>query len=130
MKRDIRDRQDILLVLDFFYDKLLKDPLMSPFFTSINLEQHLDILCDFWENALFQAGKYNGDMLGIHMEVNSVRKIEHQHFDQWLEHFKSSVTALHEGEVASLALNKARTLATIIRAKIDEIEKLRLELNN
>lgn len=130
MKRDIYDRSDIRLVIEVFYDKLLNDEKMKPFFVDLQLQEHFEVLCDFWENALFQAGKYRGDMMDIHMEVNSRMPITQEHFTSWLEHFSSSVRALHTGENATIAINKARTIATIMKAKIDRLDQQRLELNN
>lgn len=55
---DIRDRDDILVLVRTFYEAGFQDPLISPIFTEVarmDLDHHLPIMGDFWESVLFQA---------------------------------------------------------------------------
>lgn len=61
MKKDIATREDLLLLVTRFYDKLLNDGSISYLFTDvarINLDQHLPVLVDFWHSILFQSDTY------------------------------------------------------------------------
>jgi len=53
---DIRNREDIYLLVKEFYVKLMNDDLMHHFFEDFSdpklLEEHLYILVDFWDNIL------------------------------------------------------------------------------
>ena len=56
MKRDIETGEDIRMLVDAFYKKVVKDPLIVFVFTDIvrvNWENHLPIMYSFWENILF-----------------------------------------------------------------------------
>ena len=61
--KDIETREDILLVMEKFYDKLLADDNIKHFFTetttvSQHLPEHFNLLATFWEQALFLRGGY------------------------------------------------------------------------
>ena len=61
MSRDIENREDLLLLVKRFYNKLLADASISYLFTEIakiNLEHHLPVLVDFWDSILFQSDTY------------------------------------------------------------------------
>ena len=64
MKTDIENRTDIRQLVHKFYEHLLKDDTFRHIFlevAAIDILPHLDIIIDFWESVLFQAGKYKGD---------------------------------------------------------------------
>ncbi|MCB0628666.1 MAG: group III truncated hemoglobin [Saprospiraceae bacterium] len=133
MKTDIRDRNDIIQLINGFYDKLLEDELMAPLFIDvarINLSEHLPILYDFWESTLFQAGKYRRDAMQPHLDLHFEHRLTNEHFERWLQLFDQTVDELFEGEIAQNAKVRALSIATIIRIKIYNLEKKRLELNN
>ena len=61
--RDIETREDILLLMEKFYNKLLADPSIHHFFiqttnVSQHLPEHFELLTTFWEQALFLRGGY------------------------------------------------------------------------
>ncbi|WP_258928822.1 group III truncated hemoglobin [Flavobacterium davisii] len=73
--RDIETRQDILFVMKVFYGKLLADNKINFFFNKVtqvdeHLDHHLDVLCTFWEQALFLKGGYANNMFQIHKDVH------------------------------------------------------------
>lgn len=132
-KKDIENRADIIQLINAFYDKLLDDELMAPLFTEvaqINLSEHLPILYDFWESVLFQAGIYSRDTMQPHLDLHYAHPLQDRHFERWLELFNDSVDERFEGEKAHQAKVRALSIATVIRIKIHNLEKQRLELNN
>lgn len=135
MKNDIQNRKDIRKLVSAFYEKLLKDEEFKHIFlevAKIDVLEHLDIIVDFWESVLFQAGKYKTDLVEIHLNLNQKFNygLNEKHFNNWLELFNSTVDELFEGEKAKGAKDRAYTIATIIKMKIDNLEKMRLEVNN
>ena len=133
MKSDIEDRADIRKLVTSFYERLLNEEDFKHIFLEVmdvDMLAHIDTLIDFWESTLFQAGKYKGDTVEAHLEVNHQYRLNPTHFTKWLEIFNETVNDLFAGDIAQQAKQKALTLATIIRLKIDNLEQKRLELNN
>lgn len=133
MKGDIQNRADIRKLVTAFYERLLKEEDFKHIFLEVmqvNMLAHIDTLMDFWESTLFQAGKYQGNTIEAHLEVHHRHRLNAVHFSKWLEIFNETVNELFEGNIATQAKQKASTLATIIRLKIDKLEQRRLEINN
>ena len=133
MKREIRNRKDIKKLVGAFYEKLLKDKVFAHIFlevAKIDVLEHIELIIDFWESVLFQAGKYKNDTLDIHLELNHKYRLDKSHFKHWLETFNETVDELFEGEKAKQAKDRALSVASIIKMKIDDIERRKIELNN
>ena len=133
IKNDIKNRNDIRKLVTAFYEKLLKDEEFKHIFlevAQIDILEHLDIIVDFWESVLFQAGKYKRNALEIHLDLHQKYRLQEKHFNKWLETFNQSIDELFEGQKAKDAKDRALSIATIIKMKIDNLEKMRLEINN
>ena len=69
MKLDISSLKDIKYILSEFYNKLLMDEKMLPFFEEIicnnQLEHHLEIITDFWEDILFDTTLYKNNAMQL-----------------------------------------------------------------
>lgn len=124
MKKDISDREDLLQLLTSFYKKLLADESISYLFTDvakIDLDHHLGILVDFWDNVLFQSDTYRKNAMQPHMVLHQKSPLQKQHFETWLGYFNETVDELFEGEIAFLAKQKALSIATIMQIKIKQL---------
>lgn len=124
MKNDIQNREDLLLLVTRFYEKLLADPSISYLFTEvakIDLSHHLPVLVDFWENILFQADSYRKNAMQPHLDLHRLSPLTTAHFDTWLSYFKESVDELFEGEKAFIAKERATSIATVMRIKISQL---------
>ena len=133
MKRDIQNRTDIKQLVHQFYEHLLKDEAFRHIFlevAAIDVLAHLDIISDFWESVLFQAGKYKRDTLQKHLDLHMDHQLTDEDFKRWLTLFNQTVDDLFAGEKASGAKDRALSIATIIKLKIDDLENRRLALNN
>ncbi|MDB9883270.1 group III truncated hemoglobin [Bacteroidia bacterium] len=83
---DIGDRDDILLIMRSFYDKLLSDRSISYLFTDvvkINLEEHFPILVDFWDGILFGTGTYRKNAMQPHIDLAHKSPLTREHFVTW-----------------------------------------------
>jgi len=121
MKRDITTRADIELLINIFYERLLADENISYIFTDvakINMKTHIRVIADFWESVLLNKNVYHNNTMKIHMDLNDKTSLTKTHFDIWLKHFNNTVDELFEGEVALLAKQRAKSVATVMQIKI------------
>jgi hemoglobin len=121
-KRDIKDRNDIYVIISDFYKKLLQDEDMKHFFekfnTEVSLQKHLDILVDFWDNILFYSNTYNKNAMLPHIELSKTKAFQKKHFKLWLDYFHRSVDENFKGENSEIAKNRATSIATVMQLKI------------
>ena len=125
MKHDIRNREDIRLLMEQFYDKLLADESISYLFTDvakINLDEHFPVLVDFWDSILFQADTYHKNAMKPHVDLHQQSPLEAHHFKTWLSYFIATVNKLFEGEKAELARQRATSIATVMQIKVIEMK--------
>jgi len=133
MKADIQSRADIEILVKAFYEKLLADEEMSPLFVDVagdHLAAHFEILYDFWESVLFFTGQYKRNAMLKHIELHDKYGLTKAHFTRWLLYFNQSVDDLFEGEKASLAKQRAQSIAVIMEMKINEIEQQKDKIEN
>ena len=117
---DITNRQDIILLVDSFYEKIKVDDAIGYIFNDIatvNWEKHLPIMYDFWESVIFFTGGYNGNPMITHRKLNQVVHLTPEHFKKWLELFTSTVDENFSGDKAELAKQRAISIATIMQLK-------------
>lgn len=128
MKRDIQNRDDIELLINKFYQKLLDDEELAPIFENVaglHLNDHLKIIIDFWESVLFQTGNYNGNTMQVHLNLHQKYGLKEDHFKRWLNTFNNTLDELFVGEKANEAKERALSIAAIIKMKIDHLEQNR-----
>lgn len=122
MKKDISTREDIELIVDEFYKKLLLDNNINHFFKHIvkenNLNKHLKIIVNFWQDILFGTINYGKNAIKPHIELHKNIPFKEKHFNIWLTHFKDTIDNFFEGEKAVTAKNRATSIATIMQIKL------------
>ncbi len=124
MKRDITNREDLLLLVTRFYDRLLSDPSISYIFTDvakIDLAHHLPVLVDFWDSVLFQSDTYRKNAMQPHLDLHHRSPFSAHHFETWLRSFNETVDELFEGDTAFIAKERARSIATVMQIKIKQL---------
>lgn len=122
-KKDISTRDNVFLLVDSFYAKVRKDPILGPFFKGIeDWDEHLDRLTTFWESSLFLQTKYYGDPLKAHAKADKEHghTISELHFGVWLNLWYQTIDELFEGENAENAKRRARKMGTFLYLKIFE----------
>jgi len=120
---DIKTREDVILMVDSFYKKVLKDDTIAYLFTDIakvNWETHMPIMYNFWETTLFHKAIYKGNPMKVHVDLNKKVVLKKEHFDQWLSMFNATVNELFVGEKAELAKTRALSIATVMQIKIHQ----------
>ena len=119
--KDILSQDDLYLLVDEFYKKLLSDPKISYIFTDvvkIKLEEHLPILVTFWSQAILGTGGYTNNLTQIHLDVNEKSYLAPELFQIWLNHFNNSVDENFKGEKAEKIKTQALSIATVMQIKI------------
>lgn len=125
-RRDIQNRADINIMVRAFYDRLLNDDRISYLFEGVkgeHLEEHFDILCDFWESVLFFTGQYKRNTMLKHLSLHDKHGLTAEHFQIWLNFFNETVEGLFQGEKSRLAKERAHSIAVIMQMKIKEMDQ-------
>lgn len=123
MKKDIENRNDIELLVNIFYSKVLADKQLGFIFqqmAKVNWSTHLPAMYDFWENIILFTGSYKGNPINLHQHLHHITPLNETHFEQWNQLFICSVNELFEGKNAQLAIQRAISISGIIKTKILE----------
>ncbi len=118
---DITTKQDIQILVDTFYKKVVTDPVIGHFFTEVahfSWEAHIPIMVSFWESILLPPGTYTGNPMVKHIELNKQSPLQQPHFDEWMKLWKETVHELFSGETADMAITRATSIAAIMQHKI------------
>ncbi len=119
--KDITSREDIEILVQRFYQKLIKDELIGFFFTDIakiDLSKHLPKMYNFWESILLGNPVYDGFPMAIHFSLNNVFPMEEKHFNRWLQVWEATVQENFEGDNAETAIARALNIARIMHHKM------------
>lgn len=115
MKTDIKNREDVFLLVSTFYSRVRVNAEISHFFneTIEDWPSHLEKLTDFWETNLFMVSKFRGNPMKAHKDVDEKfeHSIEQKHFGEWLNLWFQTIDELFEGDRANIAKNRARNMA-------------------
>lgn len=119
--KDIENQEDLYLLVDEFYKKLLADPSISYIFidvVKIKILEHLPILVTFWSQAILGTGGYTKNLTEIHLDINKKEHLTPELFNIWLGHFNTTVDELFAGQKAEQIKTQALSIATIMQIKI------------
>ena len=123
MLPDISNKEDIKLLIDKFYSKLLDDEGISHFFTdhmNLALNEHMPIMYSFWESMIFDQGDYKGNPMVKHLELSKKSKIKKEHFDIWINTWKTTIQETFKGPNAEKAISKAQSIRSLMEYKINQ----------
>lgn len=109
----IESKQDVELLIDTFYQKLVKDELVSHFFTKLDLEKHLPRVVQFWSFILLDEAGYSANMMEKHARLD----LDETAFDRWLKLFHETIDEFFTGEKAELAKQRATLIAWTMKTK-------------
>lgn len=123
MKPDIASRNNIKYIITKFYDKLILDEKMLPFFDEFlknnTLESHLEIITDFWNDILFDTIRYSNNVMQKHIDKNVFVSFEKEHFSIWVSYFFETVDCYFQGENAEKMKSRAASIATVMQLKMN-----------
>ena len=127
MKRDIENRDDLIQLVNLFYERVKEDDEISIFFTDtvhVNWEQHLPKMYDFWEHVLWGTGSYYGHPMLPHFQLNDKFPLQNQHFEHWKSLFFETVDELFEGQQAENMKMRAFSIAGIMESKMRMVQQM------
>lgn len=111
---ELNTRTDIELLVNAFYDKVNKDPLLAPVFAHVDWPEHLPVMYKFWSSMLLGEQSYQGNPFQKHQNL----KIGTEHFTRWLELFNETVDEHFTGEKAIEVKERAQHIANVFQFKM------------
>lgn len=121
--KDISERKDVELLVHTFYEQVLQDEILNPYFTeavAVNWSSHLPRMVDFWESLLLDGTHYHGNPMQKHIHLHQIMPLKEEAFERWIQLFTSVLHDHFSGPVAELAHQRALSIATVIRLKTTE----------
>ena len=119
--KTIHTKEDVIYLVDSFYEKVNQDELLSPIFNDfakVDWESHMPTMYSFWSSILLGEESYSGRPFPKHLPL----PIKQKHFDRWLELFHQTVDENFKGELAIEAKSRASNIAQIFSFKIKSIK--------
>ncbi|MCB9047568.1 MAG: group III truncated hemoglobin [Chitinophagales bacterium] len=121
-KHDIQTREEIVLLVNTFYDRVKADDTIGYIFHEIigeDWSHHLPVMYSFWETVLFGKAGYMGNPVGKHIELDRRIPLTEQHYERWLKLWTETVDDMFAGETANEAKKKAATMLQLISMKVN-----------
>lgn len=118
--KEIETRDDVVELVDKFYDKVNADDLLGTIFNDfakVNWEKHLPIMYSFWSSILLDESSYSGRPFPKHIPL----PIDQTHFDRWLQLFHETVDERFVGDKAEEAKKRASAIAGIFSFKLESM---------
>ncbi|HET8839357.1 MAG TPA: group III truncated hemoglobin [Flavobacteriaceae bacterium] len=118
MRKEIENKDDIVLLVDTFYGKVRQDELLSPIFNEViknNWPQHLAKMYRFWGSVLLSEKSYRGNPFMPH----SVLPIEKNHFDRWLKLFHQTLSENFVGRISEEAIWRSGKMAEMFQMNLE-----------
>lgn len=118
--KDIETKQDLEILIEKFYNKLLANPEINFIFTDvakIDLKTHLPKIVNFWNLSLFGEPGYNTNVMRVHMDLNEEIPLQPEHFQIWLNTFYKTVDENFSGPTAESTKTRALSVATVMQIK-------------
>lgn len=119
MKSDIKELDDIKLLVNTFYSRVQKDEKIGPIFASRiqDWTPHLEKMYRFWQTILLHEHTYSGSPFPPHATL----PVHQDHFDAWLGLWQNTVDELFEGENAEEAKKRGKIMAQLFHYKIEHL---------
>lgn len=111
--KEIESKADVELLIDTFYQKLVKDEVVSHFFAHLDLKEHLPRVVQFWSFILLDEAGYSANMMTKHASLN----LDEASFDRWLKLFHETVDQFFTGEKAELAKQRSTLIGWTMKSK-------------
>ena len=127
MKPNIKNIEDIKLLVDSFYNKVKKDSIIGYIFNEVievNWENHLPKMYRFWETILFNKASFKGNPMLKHILINTKERLKQEHFDRWVVLWNETINENFTGSIAEQAKQRGQSIGQLMHYKIRESEKI------
>ena len=119
---DIQTREDIKLLVDQFYNKVLTNQVIGPIFTEVarlDFSAHLPVMYSFWGSQLLGEQSYSGNPMIPHLKLSQLTPMGEVQFTEWLRLFTETVDEFFKGLKADEAKSRAGNIARLMLYKIN-----------
>lgn len=124
--KNLETREDIELLVNTFYAKIIKDDLIGFFFkdvVNVDWDKHLPMMYSFWESILFGQMSYKGNPMQKHFPINQMQAMEKIHFERWLLLWRTTIEENFIGFNATMAITKSENIANLMAYKMEMARK-------
>ncbi|NZA28540.1 group III truncated hemoglobin [Luteimonas sp. SJ-92] len=106
-------RDEITRLVDRFYDKVRRDPLLGPVFAPAvsDWDAHKATLVAFWSSVMLGTGAYRGNPMAAHRP----HPIVDQHFAHWLALWRETACEVLPPVAAARICDRAERIAASLR---------------
>ena len=111
---DINSRDDIKSLLIIFYQLARKDDVIGENFLDLNMDEHIEVIINFWDSIIFGTNTYQGDPFSQHISMG----LEERHFTRWLKLFIDQIDSQYQGKNADEMKLRGKTIAQIFQHKL------------
>ena len=103
----------ISLLVNEFYAKARRDPMIGPLFESTveDWNAHLAKLAAFWSSVMLTTGRYSGNPMAVHRR----HPIVPEQFDRWLELWRETTRELFDDATAERFIAKAERIGESLK---------------
>jgi len=115
-KNDIASYQDVQLLVDAFYQKIISQPYLLSLFEKLSQRdwtQHLFQMNKFWSSVLLKSATYKGHPLILHAFLPA----KQAQVQEWIYLFHEAVEEHFTGPTANVAKNFAENMVRIFAYK-------------
>jgi hemoglobin len=112
--REIKNEADVHELVQTFYQKVMKDDQLAPFFKHLNFEEHMPKMEFFWRFVLLDESGYTTSVTDKHMQM----RLKEEHFKRWIFLFNQTLDELFVGEKVELAKQRAVIIGWTIQSKM------------
>ena len=124
MKKDIEDKNDIVLLVNSFYNAVQENEILGFIFNDvakINWDEHLPRMYAFWTSMLLNEHHFSGNPMEKHITLSRITSMTEIQFNEWLLLFTTTVDKLFKGEIANEANFRAGNIARLMLLKIQSV---------
>jgi len=121
MKKEIENKEDIRLLVESFYHKVIDDDIIGDIFREtlfFKWETHIPVMIDFWETMLLNTSTYKGNTMRVHIELNKKHPLTPTHFLQWEKLFFETLDEHFIGSKVSEAKKRVELMEVLMQTKI------------
>jgi hemoglobin len=109
--------EQIGALLDLFYTKVRVDPELGPVFARAIADDewpaHMATIQDFWSAVMLKSGRYRGNPLQVHKEIEGVSP---ELFKRWLALFDEACREMLAPDLADAMHGRAVQIAESLKA--------------
>ena len=111
---DLQDN-DLSDVLVSFCAALADDPLLAPYFASLDMSTHMPRIVAFWSTILFHTGRYSGNAFRPHLSMPGLTA---EHFASWVATLEHTLDARFAGENVERMKDLAQRIAHSMQLRL------------